>query len=83
MPKVTNISERTFKRSNKGASDILIRQEVAEIYRLPLKTLDYLVRTGQIPFSRIGKRGVRFSRVRLEQWFQDQEGIAYRLNGKN
>lgn len=59
--------------------EILTRDEAAELLKLPLRTLDYLVATGQIPFTRIGKRSVRFSRTRLMEWFYDREGIEYRL----
>jgi len=55
--------------------EILTRKEVAEMLKLPRRTLDYLVATGQIPFSRIGKRSVRFSRSRLMQWLGEREGI--------
>ncbi len=49
---------------------ILTRQEVAQFYKLPLSTVNYFVATNQIPFSRLGKRSVRFDRDELEQWFQ-------------
>ena len=58
--------------------DYLKRQDVAELLKIPLRTLDHLVATGQIPFSRIGKRGVRFDRDRLTAWFRSREGIVYR-----
>jgi excisionase family DNA binding protein len=60
----------------------LTRQDVAELFQLPIRTLDYLVGTGQIPFSRIGKRNVRFDRGRLEAWFKEREGKEYRLQRK-
>jgi hypothetical protein len=40
-----------------------------------------LVTTKQIPFSRIGKRNVRFSRKRLEEWFREREHIEYHRPG--
>ena len=58
--------------------DILTRKETAEHFKLPLPTVDYLVSTNQIPYSRIGKRNVRFSRERLREWFKDREGIEFR-----
>jgi excisionase family DNA binding protein len=61
-------------------SNILTRKEAAELLRLPARTLDYLVCTKQIPFSRIGKRNVRFSRKRLEEWFKERESIEYHRN---
>lgn len=35
-------------------ADILTRKDVADFFKLPIRTVDYLVSTGQIPFSRIG-----------------------------
>lgn len=59
--------------------EILTRKEAADLLKLPLRTLDYLVATSQIPYTRIGKRSVRFSRTRLMEWFREREGIEYRL----
>jgi excisionase family DNA binding protein len=60
-------------------SEVLTRAEAAGMLKMPRRTLDYLVATGQIPFSRIGKRSVRFTRARLLEWLQKREGIEYRL----
>jgi excisionase family DNA binding protein len=60
--------------------EILTRKDVAEFFKMPIRTVDYLVATGQIPFSRIGKRSVRFSRERLDEWFKEREGIEFRHN---
>jgi excisionase family DNA binding protein len=49
---------------------------------LPLRTLDFLVATGQIPFFRVGKRNVRFDEERLREWTRDQEGVEYRRPSK-
>ena len=59
--------------------EILKRKEAAAMLKVPQRTLDYLVATGQIPFSRVGKRSVRFTRSRLLEWLREREGIAYRL----
>lgn len=59
--------------------EILTRAEAADLLKLPKRTLDYLVGTGQIPFSRIGKRSVRFTRSRLLEWLKEREGVEYRL----
>lgn len=64
-------------------TEILTRKEVSEIFKLPVRTVDYLVQTDQIPFSRLGKRSVRFSRDRLSTWFKDREGVEYRYNCGN
>ncbi len=60
--------------------EILIRKEAAEFLKIPMRTLDYLVQTDQIPFSRVGKRSVRFDKERLSEWFKDREGIEFRHN---
>jgi excisionase family DNA binding protein len=62
-----------------GVIEVLKRQEVADLFKLPIRTVDYLVATDQIPFSRIGKRAVRFSKQRLEEWFQEREGAPYHI----
>ena len=59
--------------------EIMTRGDVAEEYQLPLRTVDYLVSTNQIPYARIGKRSVRFSRSRLMEWLRERENIEYRL----
>ena len=59
-------------------SEILTRKEVSELFKMPIRTIDYLVSSGQIPFSRLGKRSVRFSKERLQEWFSDREGVELR-----
>jgi excisionase family DNA binding protein len=59
--------------------EILTRKEAAGMLKMPRRSLDYLVATNQIPYSRIGKRSVRFTRSRLLEWLQEREGIEYRL----
>ena len=61
-------------------TEFLTRQEVSERLKIPLRTVDYLVCTNQIPFSRVGKRSVRFSSTRLEEWFVEREGVKFRQN---
>jgi excisionase family DNA binding protein len=61
-------------------TEIWTRKEASEKLKIPIKTIDYLVSTGQIPFSRLGKRSVRFSSTRIEQWFIEREGIEFRQN---
>jgi excisionase family DNA binding protein len=58
--------------------EVLTGKEAAEMLKLPKRTLDYLVATNQIPYSRIGKRSVRFSRSRLLGFLREREGIEYR-----
>ena len=59
-------------------TEFLTRQEVSERLKMPVRTIDYLVSTNQIPFSRVGKRSVRFSSTRLEEWFIEREGVEFR-----
>jgi excisionase family DNA binding protein len=61
----------------------LKRQDAAELFKMPVRTIDYLVATGQIPFSRLGKRTVRFDSDRLEEWFNEREGVEYRHRKKD
>ena len=57
----------------------LTRREVSDLLHIPLRSLDYLVRRGEIPFSRIGKRSVRFDPERVQQWFEQREGLPSHL----
>jgi len=61
-------------------TEILTRKEAAGVLKMPLRTLDHLVRTNQIPYSRLGKRSVRFSEDRLMAWLREREGVEFRLN---
>jgi excisionase family DNA binding protein len=67
----------------KKMREILTRREVSELFKMPIRTIDYLVASGQIPFSRLGKRSVRFSKERLEKWFYEREGVDYSTKKKN
>jgi excisionase family DNA binding protein len=57
---------------------ILTRTEAADFLKIPRRTIDYLVSRNQIPFSRIGRRNVRFDRERLEELLKERKGIEYR-----
>ena len=61
----------------------LNKKEVGERLGIPVKTIDYLVCTNQIPFSRVGKRSVRFDPERIQAWFMKREGVEYRLGKKD
>ncbi|MBL7210886.1 MAG: helix-turn-helix domain-containing protein [Desulfobacteraceae bacterium] len=56
----------------------LTRKQAADLLQLPVRTLDYLAGTNQIPFLRISKRNVRFAGAKLDKWFEQREGIAHR-----
>jgi excisionase family DNA binding protein len=60
--------------------DYLTRKEVADLLKLPLRTLDYRVASKQIPYSRVSKRNVRFSRSQIDRWFLEREGIEFHRN---
>ena len=64
------------------SDEILTRKEVAKMLRLPMGTVDYYVSTCQIPFSRLGKRNVRFRRQRILEWMDEREGVEYRYDKK-
>jgi excisionase family DNA binding protein len=70
----------TNSQKEKNEDEILTRSETAGMLKIPGRTLDYLVATKQIPYSRIGKRSVRFTRTRLLEWLSEREGIPYRLS---
>ena len=61
------------------ANEVMTRSDVAQEFKIPLRTVDYLVSTGQIPYARVGKRSVRFTRSRLMEWLREREGVEYRL----
>jgi predicted DNA-binding transcriptional regulator AlpA len=63
--------------SEQNHDEILNRPDASKFLKTNPRTLDYLVSTGQIPYSRIGKRGVVFLKSRLLEWLREREGIAY------
>ena len=56
-------------------AEFLTNNDVADQLKFSKGTVDYLVTTGQIPFLRLGKRTIRFSREALEQWCKDRENV--------
>ena len=63
--------------------EVLNRKEAREFLKISDATLVYLVGTGQVPFSRVGKRGVRFLKSRLIEWLKEREGVEYHMNAKS
>ena len=59
------------------SDEILKREEVCELFKITMPSLNYWVATNQIPYSRLGKRSIRFSKTRLMEWFKDREGVEY------
>jgi excisionase family DNA binding protein len=60
--------------------EILTKPEAAELLKVSESTVSWLVRSNQLPFSRIGKRLVRFSRNRLLEYMAERESISARYN---
>jgi excisionase family DNA binding protein len=50
---------------------ILVAKEVAEILRVDIQRVFFLVRTNQIPVIRLGERQYRFSAQAIEQFLHD------------
>lgn len=46
-------------------TEILTRKEVSEFFKMPIRTVDYLVTTGQIPFMGYLTIGVYGTRVKI------------------
>ena len=57
--------------------EVLTRPEAADFLKIPVRTIDYLVLTGQIPFSRLGRRRVVFQKQRLRDYLRAREGVPY------
>ena len=57
---------------------IMRRGGAAEFLKMPVRTIDYLVQTDQIPYSRLGKKCVRFNRERLLTWMETRENVEFR-----
>jgi excisionase family DNA binding protein len=60
--------------------EILKKEDVAKMFKLPKSAIDRMVTYGQIPFIRMGKRSVRFSRDRLEKWLEERENVEVTYN---
>ncbi len=70
------------KRRDSTISEISKRNEVAEMFKMSISKIDYLVSTGHIPFSRLGKGSIRFDKARLVEWFRvfDEKMKRVRFN---
>jgi excisionase family DNA binding protein len=71
-----------MKKNRDQQDEVLTRSEAADMLKLPQRTLDYLVSTRQIPYSRLGQKSVRFRQSRLLRWMDEREKVEYRLNRK-
>ena len=73
MNQTDDIHEEVLDRA--GAARFLGYQNV--------RSIDYLVQSGQIPFSRISKRKLVFRKSRLLEYLAEREGVIYnRPTGK-
>jgi excisionase family DNA binding protein len=61
---------------------ILTKSQVADFLQVSKRSIDYWVVTGLIPYSRIGKRGVRFKKSRLLKWLDEVEGRPFHREAK-
>ena len=61
------IDEQKGYWANILAGDIVAKEELAEILKVKVKTIKWLVTSRQIPFFRMGKE-VRFFRSQIEAW---------------
>ena len=59
---------------------ILTKNEVAELLQVSPQTINFWIKTNQIPYSRTGKRAVRFLESRIEAWMKERENVQYRMN---
>ena len=80
MQKVTTGKIQTDGDYQQWLDEPIILKEAADFVKVPERTMHYLISTDQIYFSRIGKRGVRFTRRRLLDWLKKRENVAYRLS---
>jgi excisionase family DNA binding protein len=46
--------------------ELITKQELAELFRVPVTWVDEMVAARRIPFTRLGKRQIRFSRTDVQ-----------------
>ena len=68
----------TQERFSHSKPEVLTADEVAEILRLSRRKINQLVAADEIPFVRIGKRRIRFSREAIMKWFAEQNSKSKR-----
>jgi len=63
-------------------NDLLEKKDVPAFLdnKVSRNNVDYLVTTNQIPYYRVGRRKVLFSKKRLAEWIKDQENVVVRYN---
>lgn len=55
---------------------LLNANEAARLLHVPRSTLYELVRSGGLPYVRIGRRGLRFTRAALARWVEENTFAA-------
>lgn len=61
----------------------LTKQDVSDLFKVHIQTVDYWVRNQQIPYHRLGqKKVVRFEKTELLSWFEKRKNIEYRHKPK-
>ena len=53
----------------------LTRSEIAEMLRMSVPSVNYLTKTKQIPFIRIGKRAIRFDPDEITEWMETRKNL--------
>lgn len=57
----------------------LTKPDVADLFKISIGAINYLVRTQQIPYHRLGNlKLVRFEKTELFRWFEKRENIERR-----
>ncbi len=57
----------------------LTKADVADLFKISIGAINYLVRTQQIPYHRLGNlKLVRFEKTELFQWFEKRKNIKRR-----
>jgi excisionase family DNA binding protein len=56
-----------------AAMELLTTADVARILQLSVKTVGEMIRNGELPAMRIGRRQWRVRRESLEEWMKEQE----------
>jgi excisionase family DNA binding protein len=65
-PHINNWPTSSIPRSGLTRDEVMTASEVAELLHLPVSTVYYLARRGEIPACRLG-RAWRFVRPRIEE----------------
>ena len=59
--------------------EVLTKKQAASFLQCSPQSLDYLILTDQIPYSRIGQRSIRFLKSSLIDYLRKRQNQNYRL----